>query len=215
MSAQVGYDQLAAMLRAAAEQVRANHKTLSRLDSHGGDGDHGTTMSRAMGLVEKAIADSESRQLKSLLFDAGWAVMGVDGGATGPLLGTLLMGMAEAVGDKEALDAQDLAATFEAGLAAVQKRTRAQVGDKTLLDALVPAVEALRQYDHCGDDVAAALQQAAEAAHQGARATTELQARFGRAKNLGEKSKGHQDPGATSMALIFRGFAEGFGSSPS
>jgi len=207
MSATIGYEQFVQMLARAAEQVRANQQALSQLDSVCGDGDHGTTMVRAMGNLEKAIAEGGSRELKSLLFDIGWAVMGVDGGATGPLLGTLFMGMADAVAGKETLDADDLAGMFEAGLAALQKQTKAQVGDKTMIDALVPAVAALRAAADDGQEIASALQRAAEAAEQGAASTKDIPARFGRAKNLGERTIGHQDPGATSMALIFRGFS--------
>ena len=208
MSEAIGYDELVGMIRAAAERVRANVETLSRLDSVGGDGDHGTTMARAMGKAEQAIANAGSREPKSLLSDVGWAIMGVDGGATGPLLGTLFMGMADAVPDTGSLDASALAAAFEAGLAALQKQTRAKVGDKTMMDALVPAVEALRAAANAGSDPAAALAAAAAAAEQGAAATKELQARFGRARNIKERSIGSQDPGATSISLIFRAFAD-------
>jgi dihydroxyacetone kinase-like protein len=208
MSDPIGYEQFVQMVRGAAEQVRANHEILTKLDSVGGDGDHGTTMVRAMANAEKAIEGAPPGELKSLLGDIGWAIMGTDGGATGPLLGTLFMGMADAVGDKETLDADGLAAAFEAGLAAVQKQTRAKVGDKTIMDALVPGVEALRKGADAGEGVAAALKAAAAAAEQGADSTRELQARFGRATNLKEGRIGSQDPGATSISLIFRGFAQ-------
>jgi dihydroxyacetone kinase-like protein len=208
----IGYDDLVSMLRAAAEQIRANKDRLGQLDSFGGDGDHGTTMARGMGLIEQAAADDGSGQLAELLSSVSWAIMGVDGGATGPLFGMLFMGMSEAVEGKDALDAAAAAAMFESGLAALQANTKAQPGDKTMMDALVPAVAALRQAAGEGADVATAMARAAQAADQGAQATTEMQARFGRAKNLGEGSKGHPDPGATSMALLFQGFAEALGS---
>jgi dihydroxyacetone kinase-like protein len=203
----IGYEEFAAMVRAAAEKVRANVERLSKLDSVGGDGDHGTTMARAMGKAEAAIEAESTGQLKSLLLDIGWGIMGVDGGATGPLLGTLFMGMADAVGEAESLDASALADAFAAGLAALEKQTRARPGDKTLMDALVPAVTALRDTATAGGSPADALQAAAEAAEGGAEATKELQARFGRARNIKEASVGSPDPGATSMALLFRGFA--------
>jgi len=203
----VGYDNLVAMLRAAIGEVREHRDALSKLDSFGGDGDHGTTMARGMGLVEKAIDDASSRELTTLLSDIAWAIMGVDGGATGPLLGMFFMGMSDTVAGKESLDAAALATMFAAGLASIEKQTKARVGDKTLIDALAPAVDALRAAADEGAEPAAALARAAQAAEQGAAATAGLQARFGRAKNLGERSKGHPDPGATSMSLIFRGFA--------
>jgi len=194
------------MLRGAAAEVKANHEELSRLDSFGGDGDHGTTMVRAMGCMEKAIDAVSTSEVKTLLNDVGWAIMGVDGGATGPLLGMFFMGMAEgASGD--VVDAETLARMFESGLAKVQKQTKAQVGDKTMIDALVPAVHAMKSAGV--KELADALKCAADAAEQGAASTRELQARFGRAKNIKEKSIGTQDPGATSVALIFRGFWKG------
>jgi len=210
----IGHDELVAMLHGAIEQVRANQQTLGKLDSFGGDGDHGTTMARGMGLIEKAVDEATSRDLKALLDGVAWAIMGVDGGATGPLLGMLFLGMAEAVEGKDALDGATAAAMFEGGLASLQKHTKAQVGDKTMMDALVPAVEALRHAADAGADAPAALEAAAAAADQGAQATTDMQARFGRARSLGEGSKGHPDPGATSMALIFKGFAQALRSSP-
>jgi dihydroxyacetone kinase-like protein len=208
MAEGIGYDEFAAMVRAAADQVRANVERLSKLDSVGGDGDHGTTMARAMGKAEAAIEAESTGQRKSLPLDIGWGIMGVDGGATGPLLGTLFMGMADAVGEAESLDASGLADAFAAGLAALEKQTRARPGDKTLMDALVPAVTALRDTAAAGGSPADALQAAAEAAEGGAEATKELQARFGRARNIKEASVGSPDPGATSMALLFQGFAE-------
>jgi dihydroxyacetone kinase-like protein len=196
------------MLRAAARLVRENRDELSRLDSFGGDGDHGTTMVRAMDRLEAAIADNPSAGLGALLGSVGWAIMGVDGGATGPLFGALFMSMASGV-QGETLDAGSLASAFAVGLDGVQKNTRARKGDKTMIDALEPAVAALRGAADAGEDVVAALGRAADAAEAGARATRTMAARFGRAKNIGAESVGHEDPGATSVSLIFRGLLEG------
>jgi len=203
---------LARMLRGAASQVRGNHETLSQLDTFGGDGDHGTTMLRAIERMEGVLAAAGTKGLKALLDEVGWALLGVDGGAVGPLFGSLFLGMAAAAEGKETIDAGGLAAMLEAGLAAVRKRTKAQVGDKTLLDALVPAVEAMRAAAECGADPDEALGRAADAACRGAESTKALVARFGRAKHVGEKSVGHADPGAMTVSLVFRGFAEGIGS---
>ncbi len=199
---------LAAMLRHAAGVVRENEAELSRLDSFGGDGDHGTTIVRAMGQLEGAIDGVGDDSLQTLLNDVGWAIMGTDGGATGPLFGSLFMGMGEAAPAAGAVDAAGLAAMFQAGLASLRQNTRAQPGDKTVIDALVPAVEALTA-TAAGGTIDAALEAAATAAEAGAAATTDMAARFGRAKNVGEQSKGAQDPGATSISLIFRGLCEG------
>ncbi|MCY2951143.1 MAG: dihydroxyacetone kinase subunit DhaL [Planctomycetota bacterium] len=205
MPDRIDYNILVRMLHAAVQQVRDNHQNLSRLDSFGGDGDHGTTMLRAMELLSKTI-DSSPKQLPQLLHDIGWAIMGVDGGAAGPLFGTFFMSMSEAAAGKDSLDIPTLATVFDSALAGVQKRTKAQVGDKTMIDALVPAVRALRD----APDLATALQNAAAAAQSGADSTKNFKARFGRAKNAGDKSIGSPDPGATSVALIFRGFYQGF-----
>lgn len=202
---------LVRMLQGAIRRVQERHEDLSRLDSVGGDGDHGTTMMRAMGALEKA-ADAGPCIPGVLLRDAGWAILGIDGGATGPLFGMLFLGMSEALGDRMELGPADLAAAFEAGLASVQKRTKAKPGDKTMLDALVPAVEALRAAAAAGAGIPELLRCAAEAAERGAVSTQAMAARFGRARNVGEKSIGSQDPGATSVSLILRGFFEGIDS---
>jgi len=166
MAKAIGYDEMVSMLRGAIRQINDNHQTLSKLDSFGGDGDHGTTMVRAMKGVEKALDESSSRELKGLLHDIGWGIMGVDGGATGPLFGTLFMSMSQSIPDDGALDTGGLAVAFESALAGVQKQTKAQVGDKTMIDALVPAVGALRAAAEGSADVVSALQQAAKAAHE-------------------------------------------------
>jgi dihydroxyacetone kinase-like protein len=161
-----------------------------------------------MGIAEKVIEESEKQELKGLLKDVGWGVMGVDGGATGPLLGSFIMGLGNGIGEQDAIDCPTLAAMFEAGLAGVRRQSKAQIGDKTIMDALLPAVEAVRQAADGAKSIKEALREAAEAAEKGAVSTKEFQARFGRAKNLGDRTIGHQDPGATSMALIFQGFFE-------
>jgi dihydroxyacetone kinase-like protein len=207
---QLTYDNVLEMLRGAAANVRANHEMLSKLDSVGGDGDHGTTMLRCMEAIETAIAQSQDRKLATLLDKTGWAVMGIDGGATGPLFGSLFLGMAEGCAEGEDnLDAASLAALFEEGLAAVRRRTKAQPGDKTMIDALAPAVAAVKKAAETGAAPADALEAAAKAAETGAIATRAMQAKFGRAKNIGQKSIGAEDAGAASVACIFKGFYEG------
>jgi dihydroxyacetone kinase-like protein len=203
---------VAAMLRGAAAKVTAQHEMLSRLDSATGDGDHGTTMRRAMATMEKAVADAEGKPLAAMLQDVSWALMGVDGGASGPLLGTFFLGMSKAVGEAENLDAAALAAAFDAALAAFQKQSRAQPGDKTMMDALVPGVATLKAALADGQPPAQAMSAAARAAVEGAAATKDMRAKFGRARNLGDRSIGSPDPGATSISLMFEGFAEGLAS---
>ena len=210
MAMTVGYDEIVAMLRGACRQIKENHELLGKLDSVGGDGDHGPTMLRVMTTLEKAIDGAAASDPKKLLKDAGWAVMGVDGGATGPLLGSLFMGMSEAApGEGARLDAAALAAMFAAGAAKVRKQTKAQPGDKTMIDALVPAVEAIAAAAAEGAAIPAMLERGAAAAAAGAEATTQMMAKFGRAKNIKEKSIGSPDAGATSTSFIFKGFVEG------
>jgi phosphoenolpyruvate---glycerone phosphotransferase subunit DhaL len=212
MEMNLGYSDFVTMFQKAAGQIQANYQTLSKLDSFGGDGDHGTTMLRAMGCLQKGIDATSSGSLADLLNNIGWAIMGVDGGATGPLLGSFFSGMAEKAPGTNQADIQSLAAMFEAGRQNLSTLTQAKVGDKTLIDALVPGVEALAAAAQQGQDIPAALQAAATAAAKGAEATQTLQPRFGRAKNLGAAAIGHPDAGATSVSLIFKGFAEGVNS---
>jgi len=205
----IASSEMGAMLRGAAARVRDNHELLGKLDSVGGDGDHGTTMLRAMANLEKAVDAASGKDLKSLLYDVGWAVLGVDGGATGPLLGMFFMGMSEAAGGKESFDAHGLAAAFAAGRASVGAQTKARPGDKTMVDALVPAVEAAQAAAESGADILSVLQRAADAAAEGAASTKDMQARFGRARNIKELSIGTPDAGATSVSFIFAGFLKG------
>jgi dihydroxyacetone kinase-like protein len=178
---------------------------LSSLDAETGDGDHGVTMLRAMNKVGDVINTYETKDLKSLTYDIGWALLGIDGGSTGPLFGSLFMGMSEALEGKTSIDSETLAKMFESGLVAIQLQTKAQVGDKTMIDALVPAINALRAAADKHEDIDALMQAATKAAEEGALATRNMQARFGRAKHQGERTIGHQDPGATSTSLVFRG----------
>ncbi len=203
------YNGLICMLRAAATKVKAGADRLGELDSAIGDGDHGLAMTRAMDALEKGIDDCSEQNNKALLQGVARAVASIDAGSTGPLMGSLLMGMVEPVGDEPEIDAPLLATMFEAGLAKLRTISKAEVGDKTMIDALVPAVEALRSAADEQNSVADALQRAADAAETGAEGTKEFQAKFGKARNLGERSIGYQDPGATSMAMLFRGLADG------
>jgi dihydroxyacetone kinase-like protein len=209
MSQTLDYDGLVRVLRAGAARVRAGAEQLGRLDSAIGDGDHGVAMSRAVQALEQGIDGCQDKTPGALLKGVAWSVMSIDAGSTGPLLGSLLMGMTEPVGNAERVDCPLLASMFEAGLAKLRAISKAEVGDKTMIDALVPAIEAISAAAAAGDSVADALDKAATAAEEGAERTKDFQARFGKARNLGERSLGHQDPGATSMAMLLRGFAEG------
>ena len=200
---------LAKILRSGAARVKENHELLSRLDAATGDGDHGVTMKRVAEAIIESVADGQSLGVGPLLEQVGWNVMSVDGGSTSPLLGSFFLGMAEAVDGSQTLDGRGLAAAFAAGLAKLCAQTQAKPGDKTMIDALVPAVEALRQAADAGAEPHVQLAQAADAAQRGAEKTRELQARFGLRRNLGSRTIGHVDPGATSIALMFAGFRDG------
>lgn len=207
MIEKIGVGELGVMFEGAAARIRENHQRLSELDCIAGDGDHGATMLRAVEQLERA-AGSGNTSPRELLRQAGWNVLGVDGGASSSLLGTFFAGMADVPGEG-ALDCAQLAASFECGLAAVRKQTKAQPGDKTMIDALLPAVTELNKAAGGGAAVPEALRRAAEAAKAGAESTRGLVARLGRAKYLGEKTRGHPDPGAVSIALLFEGFYRG------
>jgi len=206
---QIEYDDFVNMLHGSIRIIESEHQMLSQLDSISGDGDHGTTMSRAMRLISKAIDQQERKEIKGLLESVSWNLLGVDGGATGPLLGTLFKGMADTLVEGQQVTVAVFSRMFETGLASLEKITKARVGDKTLMDALMPAIISLKESAQEGKNFLESLKAAAEAARNGAESTKGLVARLGRAKNLGEKTLGHPDPGATSMALILRGFYEG------
>ncbi|MDR1493509.1 MAG: DAK2 domain-containing protein [Planctomycetaceae bacterium] len=191
------------MLTAAYETIEANVAYLNQLDSATGDGDHGTSIVKAIRAAAKSVTDAPAEQsLKETIYNAGWAVMGEDCGSTSSLIGSFFMGMSEAVTSEE-LDAAASIALFESGLAGVRKQTKAKIGDKTLMDALIPAVEQMSGKS----DLKSALESAAAAA-DGAKLTRDYVAKFGRARNLGERSVGHIDAGATSIALLFNAFAK-------
>jgi len=199
------------MIRGAAGAIRAQHGRLSELDCAAGDGDHGATMLRVVESLEKTFAPGGTVELRKCLREAGWSVLGVDGGASSSLLGTFFGGMADAAVCETPLGPNELAAVFEAGLAAVRKQTKAQPGDKTMMDALAPAIEAMRASADAGKSAVESLRDAAEAARKGAEGTRNLIARYGRARLQGEKTIGHEDPGAISVGLMFAGFCSGVG----
>ena len=186
---------------AAAIEAEADH--LTQLDSAIGDGDHGINMTRGMRAVTAALSDADEPAAGKRLILAGKTLVSTVGGASGPLWGSALRRAGRSVGDGR-LDGAALVAALDAALAAVLELGAAEPGDKTMVDALGPAVNALRERLDAGDALPDALGAAADAAEEGARATTPMQARKGRASYLGERSVGHQDPGATSTALLIR-----------
>ncbi len=193
----VGRDDVARWLADYAAVVHEHAAELTDLDRAIGDADHGSNMDRGFAAVA-ALDASGFDDVPAYLKKVGMTLVSTVGGASGPLFGTFFLRAAGAWPQGDA-DAAALGAALRAGLEGVVARGKAEPGDKTLVDALAPAVDA---YDAAGDDVAAALRAAAEAAAAGRDATIPLVARKGRASYLGERSAGHQDPGATSLALL-------------
>jgi dihydroxyacetone kinase-like protein len=196
------------MERFAAE-VAENRSYLTKLDGAIGDGDHGTNMDRGMKKALERLQATDGDDIGTSLKAVGMALVSSVGGAAGPLYGTFFMQMGQAAAGRSELDLAGFTEAFDAGIQGVVKRGKAEPGDKTMLDALKPALEALRDAD--GDDVAAALERAAQAAHDGMESTVPMVARKGRASYLGERSAGHQDPGATSSHLLLKSAAEAVG----
>ncbi|MGY5072853.1 dihydroxyacetone kinase subunit DhaL [Streptomyces griseus] len=180
---------------AASVEREANH--LTELDSAIGDADHGSNLQRGFTAVTAVLEKDAPATPGAVLTLAGRQLISTVGGASGPLYGTLLRRTGKALGDADEVTQEQLAQAFAAGVAAVGQLGGAQAGDKTMLDALLPAAEAL----------ATSFEGAANAARAGAEATVPLQARKGRASYLGERSIGHQDPGATSSALLVEALA--------
>ncbi|MFR9620528.1 MAG: DAK2 domain-containing protein [Rikenellaceae bacterium] len=193
------------MIAAAASDIEARGEEFSKMDAALGDGDHGEAIVTAMKVIVEESKKGGS--FKVLLGDMGFGVMMQTSGSTSSLLGGLLLGMSDGVpADVEELTFADVQSMFTSGLAGVQKNTKAQIGDKTMMDSLQPAVETLAA-DASGD-IAVAMKAASEAALAGAASTCDMIAKFGRARNFGEKCIGHVDAGATSWAQMFVSFAQ-------
>ncbi len=196
------------MIRRALTDVTARAGEFSELDAVIGDGDHGEAIVTALNAIARVAGadDAAGKDFKVLLADMGFGVMLETSGSTSTLLGGLLLGMSDGVpAGLSALDAAQVKAMFRGGLEGVQKNTKAMPGDKTMMDALYPAVQAIEACP--SDDVAVILKAGAEAAQKGAEATVQMKANFGRARNYGEKSVGHADSGASSWACMFGAFA--------
>ncbi|MFZ0387501.1 MAG: dihydroxyacetone kinase subunit DhaL [Solirubrobacteraceae bacterium] len=187
-----------------AEEMAEHRQELVRLDTAIGDGDHGTNMNRGMQKAVEKLDASEPADPGAVLKTVAMALVSSVGGAAGPLYGTLLLQMGTAIAGQAEVDQAGFVAAWRAGLAGVKARGKAELGDKTMIDALTPAIDAMEQ----AADLTAGLTAAVDAAQQGMNATTPLVARKGRASYLGDRSAGHQDPGATSTYYLFKSAAE-------
>jgi phosphoenolpyruvate---glycerone phosphotransferase subunit DhaL len=191
-------------MRRFAASMEEHRQELVRLDQAIGDGDHGTNMDRGMRKAIEKLDAAEQGDPGAVLRTVAMALVSSVGGAAGPLYGTLFLQMGGALAGTPQVELADWAAAWRKGLEGVQARGKAELGDKTMVDALAPAVEALEQ----ASDLDAGLRAAAEAAEDGMKATVPLEARKGRASYLGERSRDHQDPGATSTTYLFQSAAE-------
>jgi dihydroxyacetone kinase-like protein len=207
----IGASDVRAWIGDYAEVIAENRMELVRLDTAIGDGDHGTNMDRGMKAAVEKLEATEGDDIGALLKGVGMALVSKVGGAAGPLYGTLFLQLGTATTGKTEVGLQEWADALEAAIAGVQARGKAQLEDKTMIDALVPALEALQAKAAEGAELGDALRASADAAERGRDATIPLEARKGRASYLGPRSVGHQDPGATSSQLLLAAAAETFG----
>jgi dihydroxyacetone kinase-like protein len=197
-------DQIVQWLQTTAAVLEENKKYLTDLDAAIGDADHGINMDRGFKKVMTQLPGVADKDIGSILKTTGMALISSVGGAGGPLYGTLFMRAGMAVDAKHELTDEDLAAILQAAVEGVVQRGKAALGDKTMVDALSPASEAFKQAYEQGINTVPALQRAVAAAEQGMKDTIPMLAKKGRASYLGERSIGHQDPGATSSHLILK-----------
>nr|WP_325204772.1 DAK2 domain-containing protein [uncultured Oscillibacter sp.] len=197
--------ELAARLKHACAAVLAAEKELTEIDSRFGDADHGLTMAKIAGAISGAVEQAEGG-IQAMLDDAAMAVMTLNGGSAVPLWNTWLDGMQEGAPEGDEIDVPGLQAVFARALEALDDMSGAKVGDKTMMDALIPASRAIAAFQ--GDGEAALFAAAARAAAQGAEDSKQFVSKFGRAKSYGEKTIGTPDAGAVSMSYFFQGLAQ-------
>lgn len=204
MATGFAFDDATAWIRLFAQVVRDHKEELTALDSAIGDADHGINMDRGFQAVLAKLPTYPEGDVGALLKGVGMTLVSTVGGASGPLYGTFFLQLGGATAGKAEAEAADLAGALEAGVAGIQRLGKAEPGDKTMLDALIPARDAMRAAVDREASVSDALAAAVAAAEQGMLATIPLVARKGRASYLGERSAGHQDPGATSSYLLLK-----------
>jgi phosphoenolpyruvate---glycerone phosphotransferase subunit DhaL len=204
----VDADAVRRWVRTFADRVAERKEELTALDSAIGDADHGINMDRGMKAAVAKLDGDSGEDVGALLKTVGMTLVSTVGGAGGPLYGTLFIQLGTATAGKTELGPDDWAAALDAAVAGVQMRGKAEPGDKTMIDALVPARDAFRAALADGASFGEALDRSASAAEDGMRATVPLVARKGRASYLGERSAGHQDPGATSSHMLVRTAAD-------
>ena len=196
------------VVREMADAMEENRRHLTKLDSEIGDGDHGNNMHRGLQAALERLDGAEPSTSAEVLKTVSMALVSKVGGAAGPLYGTAFLRASSALSDIDEVSAEDAAGALEAALGGIKQRGKAEVGDKTIVDALEPAVEAAKEAASEADaSVAGVFRAAAEAAQEGTESTVPLTARKGRASYLGARAQGHQDPGATSTYLLLEAAA--------
>ncbi len=197
-------EQILQWLQRFATIVEANKDYLTELDAAIGDADHGINLERGFKKVITQLPNVADKDIGNILKTVSMTLISTVGGASGPLYGTLFLRASMVVAGKQELSKQDMLTMLQAGLDGVISRGKAQLGDKTMVDAFSPAVAAFGEAVTGGEDTLSAMQQAVAAAEKGMQDTTPMQAKKGRASYLGERSIGHQDPGATSVYLMLQ-----------
>lgn len=206
MASTLDAEQVRTILLAACRAIIDAKEELGEADRAIGDGDHGQGMSNGFGAGMTALETAELPSVGAAFKTVGSAVLATSGGASGVIFGTMFRAPAKVL-TGDVLDAEGYAAALAAAAEQIGTRGKAKVGDKTMLDALVPAAEAARAA--AGDGLAAAARAAAEAAEKGSESTIDMVAAFGRAKSLGERARGHRDPGSMSVVILLQTIADG------
>lgn len=198
------------ILHHIAEVMEENKEFLTDLDNVIGDGDHGINMARGFAEVEKQADSFAGKDIGSILKTVGMTLVSKVGGSSGPLYGTAFMKAGVTIGAKNEIGLSDFLGALEAGVEGVKARGKSTTGEKTMLDAMVPALDAMKEQQAAGADVKHVLEAGVQAAETGVEETKPMVATKGRASYLGERSVGHQDPGATSFSLLLKEIAKAY-----
>lgn len=191
-----------------ADNIILNKDLLNELDMAIGDSDHGSNMARGFSEVKKKLETLKDSDYQTILKSIAMTLISTVGGASGPLYGTAFLKASSAVGDREILDCNDIIKIYEAVIEGIKQRGKSDKGDKTMLDSIIPAYEAFKSSVESGEDLKEASKQAEQAAFEGVEYTKTIKALKGRASFLGDRSIGHQDPGATSSHIIIKIIAD-------
>lgn len=210
MSDQITPPQMYKAMAAVCETIETQKEYLSELDGAIGDGDHGVNMAKCFRLVKAKLDETPDKEFTTIINNVAMVVLNSVGGAMGALYGTLFMRMAQASSGKTELGLEDLTVIFQEAEKGILEIGQAKVGDKTLVDTLYPAVRSLEKDAKAGESLQTALKNFEQAAEQGMTSTIDLVAKVGRSSRLGERTRGHQDAGATSCYLMLKAMASAF-----